>query len=115
MESLLKTGIVWHEDMLLHAPPEWPEKDHCENPDRLRAVIKVLSECPSSKEPDVEIITEYEEAGPDFVNAGHNSTTYYDMIKNLYDPAKPGSRCVDKYYESVRPLTLKTKDPNLLQ
>ena len=81
-----KTGLVWHEDMVKHAPEGWPETSHCENPTRLTSIIERLSKCSSFTEKDVELISDYPEADKTFVNEGHNKDTYYDYIKTVFDP-----------------------------
>merc|ERR1712226_531462 len=70
-----------------HCPVGYPSIDHCENPERLKAIIKRITEKHEShKGSNTEIVTSFDEAKMDFVNKGHNLDTYYDYIKNLYDP-----------------------------
>ena len=87
------TGLIWHEDMMLHAPPGYPTQGHCENPERLRSIIKKLTSCSSSTQPNVEIITKFPEATPTLVNDAHGPKglgMYYDYIKKIYDPKDQG-------------------------
>jgi len=58
---------------------------HCENPNRLRHIIDRLVKCPSIKESNVEVISDYEEAEKDYVNDGHGKDTYFDYIKSVFD------------------------------
>lgn len=81
-----KTGVVWHKDMIKHAPVGWPKNEHCECPSRLESIIKTISKCSSMKEKDVELVSEYPEADEKFVNEGHNRNSYYDYIRKVFDP-----------------------------
>jgi len=58
---------------------------HCENPNRLRHIIDRLVKCPSIKESNVEVISDYKEAEKDYVNDGHGKDTYFDYIKSVFD------------------------------
>jgi acetoin utilization deacetylase AcuC-like enzyme len=79
--------------MMLHAPPNYPSNGHCENPERLRSIIKKLTECSSAQESNVEILTKFPEASATLVNDTHGSKgtgMYYDYIQDIYDPKDPG-------------------------
>lgn len=57
-----KVGFVYHEDMLLHALSLKDKKKmlmHPENPSRLRAIIKVISN--SGIQNRLEIVSDFEE------------------------------------------------------
>ena len=77
--SSFTTGIIYHEEMLLHKS----EHDHCENPKRLKSIIDRLNSLDTIKSSDVEVLTEFDEVDEELVNKAHKSDDYYSYIKNI--------------------------------
>lgn len=100
ISSNLRTGLIYHEDMLKHAlslTNDQKANSHPENPTRLRTVIDLVQS--SDVKDNIDIVTEFEEAERELITLTH-SEDYYDYINDIYMFAgnKESMKYKDTYY-----------------
>lgn len=82
------TGLIYHNDMLLHSPslsdPK-VETSHVENPTRLKSIINKFNTSSKIKSIDtIEWITNYEECDEEFVKLGHKTDSHFWYVKDIW-------------------------------